>query len=274
MTGAPSPATQTRLRDVFGVKDLFTLGNLGAGLAAFVLAARGEVRWAAAAIFIGYVCDALDGLVARLMRSGNRFGAEFDNVADLATYSIAPAFVIHAFYEPFNEVAALLLAACPVLSGALRFARFNVQRIELPGYWVGLPRPGSAVLIASYCAAGVAWGPAMAWAGLAFIPLVCAMNLMLMPFHGHHRRAATRPVVLAIVLWLASTAIATALGYVWEVCLFWSAAYTFAQGLFIPAADRAQFRAFVAAWREGQAARHPGGGAVAEPRALAQDGTR
>jgi CDP-diacylglycerol--serine O-phosphatidyltransferase len=239
---------------MFGVKDLFTTGNVLAAVAVMALAQMGELRLAALALFAGYVFDALDGFVARLLKSGNRFGAEYDNAADLVTYSVAPAFVIDAAYAPIDETLAAVLAACPIVSGALRFARFNVQRIELPGFWVGLPRPASAVLLVSFCASRLfelSYAPQV---GAALIPFVCGMNLWLVPFHGHHHRAASPVVVGAIVAWLASTVALGAVGYVWEALLFWSAAYSFTQALFIPRAERERFRAFVEAWRRGAAA--------------------
>lgn len=242
---------------MFGLKDVFTTLNVLSGFAVIVLAMAGEVRWAAACVFAGYVFDALDGVVARLMKSGNKFGAEYDNVADLVTYSIAPSFVVFAAYRGLvGDGWAALLGACPVVAGALRFARFNVRRIEFPGYWVGLPRPASAVLLVSFCAARlfelrVFEVQAVAWAGVAFVPLVCSMNLMLMPFHGHHRRGASRLFVWLVSSWVGTTALATVFGFVWEACLFWSAAYTFTQGFLMSKADRAHFNAFVTEWRRG-----------------------
>lgn len=239
------------LRAVFGLKDVFTLGNVLSGFAVILLAGEGELRWAAGAVFIGYAFDALDGVVARLMRSGNRFGAELDNVADLVTYSLAPAFVVYVAYRPLSEPLAVSLAALPAFTGTLRFARFNVQRVEYPGYWVGLPRPCSAVFIVSFCASRTFAEPAVAWAGAALIPLVSALNLSFVPFHGHHGRKASALVRTFVGAWLASTAVAAILGWVWEACLFWSSAYAFTQHLFIPAADRARMREFVRAWRRG-----------------------
>jgi CDP-diacylglycerol--serine O-phosphatidyltransferase len=238
---------------VFGIKDLFTLGNLLSGFAVILLAWEGRIEWAAAAVFVGYVFDALDGMVARLMRSGNRFGAELDNVADLVTYSVAPSFVVFAAYRPMNEALAAVLAVFPALCGALRFARFNVQRIEFPGYWVGLPRPASAVFVVSFCASSTFAEPAVACAGIALLPFVTLMNLSLIPFHGHHRRASSPSFVVAVSLWVGSTALSIPLGLLFEACLFWSSAYSFLQYFFIPATDRARIREFVREWRRGQA---------------------
>jgi CDP-diacylglycerol--serine O-phosphatidyltransferase len=234
---------------VFGFKDVFTLGNLLSGFAVILLAQAGEIRWAAGAVLIGYVFDALDGVVARLMRSGNRFGAELDNIADLVTYSVAPAFVVFAAYRPLSEPLAALLAAFPMVCGTLRFARFNVRRIEFPGYWVGLPRPCSAVLVTSLCASRLFEEPAVAYAGVALIPAVCCMNLAFIPYHGHHHRRLSGVVLAFVVAWISATVAAIPLGWLWEVCLLFSSAYAFAQYFFIPPAERARFRAFVAEWR-------------------------
>jgi CDP-diacylglycerol--serine O-phosphatidyltransferase len=242
---------------VFGVKDLFTVGNVLAGFAAIVLARDTELRWAAVAVFLGYVLDALDGVIARLTGSGNRFGAELDNVADLVTYSVAPAFVVFAAYRPLSGALAASLAVCPLLAGTLRFARFNVRRVEFPGYWVGLPRPASAVLLVSFCASRFFAEPVVAWAGAALVPVVSALNLSLLPYHGHHRRRAGWFFAAAVAAWLLSTGVAIPFGYLWEACFFWSAAYALGQHWFIPAEDRARFREFVREWRSRPAGDSP-----------------
>ena len=77
-------------RRMFGVKDLFTVVNALAGVAALALCAEGHWLWACYAVAAGYVADMVDGSVARALREANRFGAEFDTAASTTPRACAP----------------------------------------------------------------------------------------------------------------------------------------------------------------------------------------
>ena len=84
----------------FGVKDLFTMVNVLGGVFGIYFAAIGEPAMAGYAILAGYFFgDALDGPVARLTKTGNRFGSEFDSAADHIGQGIAPAVVVFSAYR-------------------------------------------------------------------------------------------------------------------------------------------------------------------------------
>src|SRR2546423_3034386 len=82
-------------RVVIVVPSLFTLFNLFFGIWSMVLASRGEFYRAGWYIFFAGVLDALDGRVARLSRTGTRFGAELDSLVDEVSFGVAPAFLIY-----------------------------------------------------------------------------------------------------------------------------------------------------------------------------------
>src|SRR6058998_1623336 len=82
-------------RVVIVVPSLFTLFNLFFGIWSMVLASRGEFYRAGWYIFFAGVLDALDGRVARLSRTGTRFGAELDSLVDVVSFGVAPAFLIY-----------------------------------------------------------------------------------------------------------------------------------------------------------------------------------
>src|SRR5256714_12259234 len=82
-------------RVVIVVPSLFTLFNLFFGIWAIVLASRGEFYRAGWYIFFAGILDTLDGRVARLSKTGTRFGAELDSLVDVLSFGVAPAFLIY-----------------------------------------------------------------------------------------------------------------------------------------------------------------------------------
>ena len=137
-------------RSVFLLPGMFTVGTLFCGYSSIVSAMRAD--YATAAVFIGVatVLDVLDGRIARLAGAASEFGGEFDSLADVISFGVAPAVLAFAWaLEPLGRLgwAAGFLY---VTATALRLARFNVQN-QNPDkrYFVGMPSPGAAGVIAS-----------------------------------------------------------------------------------------------------------------------------
>ncbi|MBW1645262.1 MAG: CDP-diacylglycerol--serine O-phosphatidyltransferase [Deltaproteobacteria bacterium] len=138
------------IRGVFLLPNLFTMGNLFCGFFAIISIFKGNFQLAATAIIVANVFDILDGKVARLMNATSRFGMEFDSLADLISFGMAPAILAYIWglseYGRFGWLAAFLFLAC----GALRLARFNVQVDTADKrYFTGLPIPAAASMVAS-----------------------------------------------------------------------------------------------------------------------------
>ena len=114
-------------RGVYILPNLLTSGCLVGGFYAIVAAFNGDYIIAAIAIMIAFFFDGVDGRVARLTKTTSRFGVEFDSLADLVAFGVAPGILVFTWaLQPFGRVgwlAAFLYVAC----GALRLARFNVQ---------------------------------------------------------------------------------------------------------------------------------------------------
>jgi CDP-diacylglycerol--serine O-phosphatidyltransferase len=136
-------------RGTYIFPNLFTTANLFSGFFGLVNAINGEFQWTALAVFASGVFDILDGQVARLTRATSRFGVEYDSLADLVAFGVAPGLLIFLMalrpYGRLGWLAAFVFMAC----GALRLARFNVQvETSSKKYFVGLPIPGGALMIA------------------------------------------------------------------------------------------------------------------------------
>jgi CDP-diacylglycerol--serine O-phosphatidyltransferase len=141
---------ERRRRGVYLLPNLITTASLFAGFYAMVAAINGRFLAAAWAIFIALVLDGLDGRIARLTHSTSGFGVQYDSLADLAAFGVAPGLLVYLWaLKPFGQfgwVAAFLYVVC----GALRLARFNVQQGSMdPRYFNGLPIPAAAMLIAT-----------------------------------------------------------------------------------------------------------------------------
>jgi CDP-diacylglycerol--serine O-phosphatidyltransferase len=139
-----------KFRGVYLLPNLITTGSLFAGFFAIVAAMDGRFLPAAWAIFVALILDGLDGRVARMTHSTSSFGVQYDSLADLVAFGVAPALLVYLWalkpFKQFGWVAAFLFVVC----GALRLARFNVQTGNIdPRYFNGMPIPAAAMVIAT-----------------------------------------------------------------------------------------------------------------------------
>jgi CDP-diacylglycerol--serine O-phosphatidyltransferase len=132
------------------VPSVLTTANLFCGFYGIIAALREDFYQAAIAILIAVVFDGLDGKVARLTKTTSNFGVEYDSLADLLSFGVAPSLILYLWaLEPvgrFGWIAAFIFLIC----GALRLARFNVQVGQSPSFhFTGLPIPAAAGMVAS-----------------------------------------------------------------------------------------------------------------------------
>ena len=135
-----------RLR--YGIPNSVTSLSLLLGLGSIVTAQVGELELAAWLIVWCGLLDTMDGLAARLLKATSDFGAEFDSMADLVSFGVAPAILV---FNAGLQIAGVqldsgqfwvLLVACGifVLAGAMRLARFNLGTMSPGhGWFLGVP---------------------------------------------------------------------------------------------------------------------------------------
>ena len=145
----------TPSKGVYILPNLITTAALFSGFYAIIAAMNGRFEVAAVAVFIAMILDGADGRVARWTNTTSEFGAQYDSLADLVSFGVAPAVVIYqwalvhmalesAAWCKVGWMAAFIYVAC----GALRLARFNVQIEEVDKrYFIGLPSPASAAIM-------------------------------------------------------------------------------------------------------------------------------
>lgn len=147
-----------RARGIYLLPNLFTTGGMFAGFYAIIAAMNGDFEQAAIAVFVAALLDGLDGRIARITHTQSDFGVQYDSLADLISFGLAPALVMYTWALDGLKVhgslagkvgwsAAFLYAAC----AAVRLARFNAQVGTVDKrYFIGLASPAAAGLVMSF----------------------------------------------------------------------------------------------------------------------------
>jgi len=136
-------------KGIYILPNLFTTGNLFCGFWSIISVFQEKYFYGAVAILLAAVFDGLDGKIARLSGATSKFGVQYDSLADLVSFGVAPALLAFSWalrpYGRFGWLAAFIFVVC----GALRLARFNVMSASgETKYFKGLPIPAAASMIA------------------------------------------------------------------------------------------------------------------------------
>jgi CDP-diacylglycerol--serine O-phosphatidyltransferase len=135
---------------VYLLPSMFTMANLFCGYACIVHSMRQELSTAALFIGFAFVLDMLDGRIARMTGTTSAFGLEFDSLADVVSFGVAPAILSFQWgLQPLGRIgwaAGFLFVA----AAAVRLARFNIQSgSQDKRYFVGMPSPAAACVPAA-----------------------------------------------------------------------------------------------------------------------------
>ncbi len=142
--------TKRNKKGIYILPNLFTSCSLFCGFYAIIATIQGRYDPAAIAILISSIFDGLDGKIARFTNTTSQFGAEYDSLSDLVAFGVAPGLLAFEWsLEPFGRFGWLAVFLY-IICGALRLARFNIQKNNLESrHFKGLPIPGAAILIAT-----------------------------------------------------------------------------------------------------------------------------
>ena len=156
---------KTRMRGVYLLPNLLTTCGLFAGFYSIVAAIDGNFLGAAWGIYIAMFLDGLDGRVARMTSTESDFGKEFDSLADMVSFGVAPAIVTYQWgVERLSEYGLLwgrlgwLAAFLYTVAAALRLARFNTSGSIDKRFFRGLPSPPAAAGVAAMVWGSVEYG--------------------------------------------------------------------------------------------------------------------
>jgi CDP-diacylglycerol--serine O-phosphatidyltransferase len=174
----------------------FTAVSLLLGVGAIVVAGDGSLgpgRFQSAAWLIVWCCllDKLDGVAARLANASSEFGVQFDSLADLVAFCVAPALLVYflltgdprledTFSAGPAKMALLVSVALYIALGAARLARFNITTEDIGPFWFqGMPTTVAGALVASLVLTCIALrAPAGIYMGLPFFLAACAVLMV------------------------------------------------------------------------------------------------
>ncbi len=173
-----------RLKDrraIYLVPNMITCTSMLFGFLCIIWSTQGRFGDACLALLVSALMDGLDGKVARLTHSASEFGVQFDSLADLVAFGLAPSVLVWQWQlhhlGRFGVAIAFLYAAC----GALRLARFNVNaHVASKRFFVGLPIPAAACTLACFCFFARPFSEGMPSLTLALAALLTAGLALLM----------------------------------------------------------------------------------------------
>ena len=136
---------------IYLLPNLLTTCSLFAAFYSIIASFKGLFDTAAIAIFIGMIADGLDGRIARLTNTQTEFGAEYDSLADMVTFGVAPALLLYSWTLQGLGQSGGIIAFIYTAAVALRLARFNTQ-LETADkrYFQGLACPAAAAVLSAY----------------------------------------------------------------------------------------------------------------------------
>lgn len=159
---------------------VFTIMNLFSGYLAIIQIMNDRYVIAAWLIVLAAVFDALDGKIARFSETSSLFGIEFDSLADIISFCLAPSILVYRVYAGDWIISGALLSFMPLLFGGIRLARFNIiARRPFVKSFIGLPTTAGALCISSFLLFNYEltgnWGNS-----IAALPLIVILSLLML----------------------------------------------------------------------------------------------
>lgn len=130
------------------IPDVITSGNLVCGIAGVMCALDGRIDLAFLWMLGGAVCDFCDGLAARLLDAWSKLGKELDSLADMVTFGVLPALILHSLMAYQVRGVLNLLPILMAVFAAFRLAKFNIDDRQHDSF-IGLPTPAAAIISGS-----------------------------------------------------------------------------------------------------------------------------
>jgi CDP-diacylglycerol--serine O-phosphatidyltransferase len=138
-------------RGIYLLPNSFTLAALFCGFYAIVQAMNNKFEVAAIAIFCSLILDGMDGRIARMTNTQSAFGEQFDSLADMVSFGVAPALVMYEWSLKGLGKWGWLAAFVYVAGAAMRLARFNTNiKVVDKRFFQGMPSPAAGALMAGF----------------------------------------------------------------------------------------------------------------------------
>jgi len=138
-----------KIKFIYLLPNFFTALSIFFGVMSIIASSQEKFEKAFIYIILSLIADGLDGRIARVTNTTSDFGVEFDSLADIVAFGVAPAMLLFfALGDNYGKFGALV-SALFVVFGAIRLAKFNITTND-PSYFIGLPIPTSAVVLTSW----------------------------------------------------------------------------------------------------------------------------
>lgn len=156
------------INPLYALPNFFTAGSIFFGIVSIMLASNSLFEQAAWLIVLSMIFDGLDGRIARLTNTSSKFGVEFDSLADIVAFGVAPAMLVYYYlpttganygFDGMYGLYRVFVCALFVIFGAIRLARFNVTTSNAePNTFIGLPIPSAAVIVVLWILVDLRYG--------------------------------------------------------------------------------------------------------------------
>ena len=190
------------------VPSFFTMANMFCGFYSAILSSRGEFIQAAWLIIAAAILDTVDGKLARLTKSASPFGVQYDSLADVVSFGLAPSVLAYFVFLQNWGTLGLLLSFVPLVFGSIRLARFNVRLKGFDkAFFEGLPIPAAAVTLGSFVIFNYHFWEMLRWSKL-FLTLILLVSILMitniryetMPQFSLRTNATNRVKILVVSL--------------------------------------------------------------------------
>lgn len=207
------------------INPLYILPNLFTGLSAFLgflsiaYAYMGRFEYACWLVPCALIFDGLDGRVARLTGTTSKFGVEFDSLADIVAFGVAPAVVLFMYMGVGYGKFGIVVSGLFVVLGAVRLARFNVATSSSdPSVFIGLPIPSAAVFVSIWILLDVYYELPLWFDKLFLVMVLCVSVLMVSNIrypsfkHFANKGMSLRMLIVVLIVALVLLYLYTTLG--------------------------------------------------------------
>ncbi len=241
------------------LKDYVTLLSGVSSIVAIFLVIEGHIPLATLFVWIAWVFDALDGVVARLTGKKNKMGSNLDATVDLLGCAIAPAICVYGGYRPIlGPWWAGALSMAPVLFGVIRHARAYANPVKVTNLWVGLPRSYSGLGMAGLVGSHLFVYTWFQYAGIAYILITPALGISTIGWQGRHHAGLKWFQAMFMFMTFASFAfglVMLALGhgvaFVMDAVFLWMTGYiVFGWWLMISPEEKRSYRRYISEWKK------------------------
>ena len=217
-----------------------TILNMFLGFLSIIFIMKGQYSEAGLFILLAGLMDIFDGKIARSLGISSKFGVEFDSLADVVSFCVAPSLLVYNLYcENINYIIGAIFSFIPLIAGTVRLAKYNLDTDEdnPKSYFVGLSTPISTVTILSFMYFSIhVGGPNDYGDSRIGIILVCTLGLlMLSPIHFPKvplitfKSSASNSFLLMIlivctaslIIWKGFALLPICLGYIISNVLVW-----------------------------------------------------